>query len=209
LTALAALVLAGWFARGLWNAPLSSAAAEPALTRVDVSPAQPHEAAEAAALTTADAEPPVRMAIAPPPVPVQPAVAAAPASPAQMPPTRPVPMPTVAEVRQAARGSLPEDISVATPAPESNSSPAQSNTSTMENAYPLRLADLSSEERRQLPTLKMSMHLWDAESSKRFVILDGERMGEGDRIGDAVIEEITRDGVLLAWQGRSLKLPIQ
>ena len=74
---------------------------------------------------------------------------------------------------------------------------------------PLRLADLSSEQRRQLPALKMSMHLWHSASAQRFVILDGERMGEGDRIGDAVIEEITRDGVLLAWQGRRLLVPIQ
>ena len=43
--------------------------------------------------------------------------------------------------------------------------------------------------------------MWHAESAQRFVILDGERMGEGDRIGDAVIEEITPDGVLLGLAG--------
>jgi general secretion pathway protein B len=87
--------------------------------------------------------------------------------------------------------------------------PAVASSSAPGDTAPLRLADLSVAERRQLPTLKMSMHLWDAAPAQRFVILDGERVGEGDRIGDAVIDEITRDGVVLAWQGRRFKVPIQ
>lgn len=72
----------------------------------------------------------------------------------------------------------------------------------------LRLADLGAEARKQLPPLKLSMHLWDSDPARRFVILDGQRLGEGDRIGEAVIEQITRDGVVLAWNGQRLRLSL-
>ena len=67
------------------------------------------------------------------------------------------------------------------------------------------LSDLAAAERRQLPPLKMSMHMWAP--TQRFAIIDGARVAEGDRIGDAVVEEITADGVVLAWQGQRLKIP--
>lgn len=73
----------------------------------------------------------------------------------------------------------------------------------------LQLSDLSAAERKSLPPLKLSMHLWNDDRAKRFVILDGNRLAEGDRIGDAVVSAITADGVLLDWNGRRLKLPIR
>ena len=69
-----------------------------------------------------------------------------------------------------------------------------------------RLADLGTEERQQLPPLKLSMHMWNDAPAQRFVILDGQRLGEGDRIGEAVVEQITRDGAILAWNGRRLRV---
>ena len=73
----------------------------------------------------------------------------------------------------------------------------------------LRLADLSAEQRKQLPPLKISMHMWNDAPAQRFVIIDGNRLAEGDRIGDAVVEAIKTDGVVLNWNGRRLKLPIR
>ena len=72
-----------------------------------------------------------------------------------------------------------------------------------------RLSDLGAEERKQLPTLKLSMHMWNDTPAQRFVILDGQRLGEGDRIGDAVVEQITRDGAILAWNGRRLRVSMR
>lgn len=72
-----------------------------------------------------------------------------------------------------------------------------------------RLADLGTEQRQQLPPLKLSMHMWDDAPAQRFVILDGQRLGEGDRIGDAVVEQITRDGAILAWNGRRLRVGLR
>jgi len=73
----------------------------------------------------------------------------------------------------------------------------------------MRLSDLGTEERQQLPTLKLSMHMWNDTPAQRFVILDGQRLGEGDRIGDAVVEQITRDGAILGWNGRRLRVSMR
>ena len=73
----------------------------------------------------------------------------------------------------------------------------------------MSLSDLSADERKALPPLKLSMHLWNPDPAKRFVILDGNRVGEGDRIGDAVVAAITTDGVELDWNGRRLQVPIR
>lgn len=73
---------------------------------------------------------------------------------------------------------------------------------------PIGLADLSVDERRQLPPLKISMHMYAPSSAQRFAIVDGKRVGEGDRIGNAVVEAITADAVVLAWNGRRLRVPI-
>lgn len=88
---------------------------------------------------------------------------------------------------------------VAAPAMPAMSSPAVT----------LSLSDLSVDERKALPPLKMSMHLWNDEPAQRLVIIDGNRLHEGDRIGDAVVTAIVADGVLLDWNGRRLKLPIR
>ncbi len=74
---------------------------------------------------------------------------------------------------------------------------------------PLALAELAPDERQQLPPLKLSMHLWDADPARRFVILDGSRLHQGDRIGAAVIVEIASDSVQLDWNGRALRLPLR
>lgn len=74
---------------------------------------------------------------------------------------------------------------------------------------PLRLGELSSEERQQLPTLKVSVHMWAPDGAQRFAVIDGTRVREGDRVGDATVETIEQDGVLLAWRGRRIRLPIR
>lgn len=71
------------------------------------------------------------------------------------------------------------------------------------------VAELSAEERRQLPAMKLSMHLWNERPAQRFVILDGIRYGEGDRIGTAVITGIDPDGVVLDLDGRAVRLPLR
>ncbi|WP_064749930.1 general secretion pathway protein GspB [Lysobacter antibioticus] len=73
----------------------------------------------------------------------------------------------------------------------------------------MRLADLSPEARKQLPPLKLSMHMWNDEPARRFVIVDGQRLAEGDRIGEAVLVAIRPDGAVLDWNGRRLQLSLR
>lgn len=66
-------------------------------------------------------------------------------------------------------------------------------------------ANLSAEA---LPPLRVSMHVFAEAPAQRFVILDGQRVREGDRITDELqVLEIRRDGLRLSWQGRVLWLP--
>ena len=69
------------------------------------------------------------------------------------------------------------------------------------------LTELPTEQRQQLPTLKLSMHVYSPEASKRFAIIDGQRVNEGSVIGTAVVEQIRQDGVVLSFQGQSYLLP--
>ncbi len=78
-----------------------------------------------------------------------------------------------------------------------------------ENRNVMRLSDLSTEERRGLPPLKLSMHMWNDDPTQRFVILDGNRLHEGDRIGEAIVTTITTDGVILDLNGRHFEIPIR
>ena len=76
------------------------------------------------------------------------------------------------------------------------------NTETTVNALP---ADL----RKALPPLQLSMHMWDPDPAKRFVILDGERYVEGDSVGPMQVRRIDANGVLFDWQGRLVRLPLR
>lgn len=163
-----------------------------------------------------ESEPEPRPA-APAPVPASPAVVAAPAPPvpadtkpegetnkdtiAVAPRAPPAPAPEL-EPRPAPPIAVPEPLPLAPPAP-----PAP--VAVERNEGLLLLADLPVAERKQLPPLKLSMHMWNDAPAQRFVIIDGQRLSEGGRIGDAVLVAIRTDGVVLDWNGRRLKLPIR
>lgn len=213
LATVAALLLTSWLTRGLWNAPLQHAIAEPTPALSDVvPPEQSSSHAVVPAPTGVDASSP-REPIATAPAPIAPAAGAAiapPTPPARLPTLTTEPQPIAVAVRPANTASAPGNVTASAPLPAPMPPPpAVTALPATTNGAPLGLADLSSEQRRQLPELRMSMHLWNSVATERFVILDGQRMGEGDRIGAAVIEQITPDGVMLGWQGRRLKLPMR
>jgi general secretion pathway protein B len=100
------------------------------------------------------------------------------------------------------------DTTVAPPVAAAMSPPApQPQLPSNDNL--LRLSDLGSEERGQLPPLKLSMHMWNDVPAQRFVIIDGNRLGIGARIGALTVADIVSDGVVLDWNGRLLKLPLR
>lgn len=74
---------------------------------------------------------------------------------------------------------------------------------------PVALADIAPELRRQLPPLRMSMHLWNESPERRLLVLDGQRLRQGDVLGELVVERINRDGAVLAWRGARIALPAE
>jgi general secretion pathway protein B len=51
--------------------------------------------------------------------------------------------------------------------------------------------------------------MWNEVPAQRFVIIDGNRLGIGARIGMLTVADIVNDGVVLDWNGRLLKLPLR
>ena len=69
------------------------------------------------------------------------------------------------------------------------------------------LGSLAASERASLPPLKLSMHVFAENPGQRFVILDGQRLGEGaSPAAGVVLEEIRRDGLVLSVNGQRLLL---
>lgn len=163
----------------------------PAIAESSTAPVEPAPESRPATPVPVPASPAVVAVPAPPPVDTKPeqdtnkqAVAVAPPVP------EPVPAPPIA---------VPEPLPAPPPAP----------VAVDRNEGLLQLADLPVAERKQLPPLKLSMHMWNDVPAQRFVIIDGQRLSEGGRIGDAVLVAIRTDGVVLDWNGRRLKLPIR
>lgn len=156
---------------------------------------------------------------APPPPPAAP-IAASPAADSppvvERPGTQAPPITTPAPVETPSVNSPPAaSPPIATPAiatPRERPSPPPAATPPLPppaSDQPIALADLDPATRNQLPPLKLSMHLWNDTPSGRFVILDGQRLKEGDVLGEVVIERITRDGAVLVWRGGRLKIALQ
>ena len=132
--------------------------------------------------------------------------------------SRPVPAmidpPVVAAPKPAAiKPAASPPVAVVTPspiAPTKTPEISQAPASIPEAAPITRMASLSelpTEQRQQLPPLKLSMHVYSPEASKRFAIIDGQRVNEGSVLGTAVVEQIRQDGVVLSVQGQSYLLP--
>ena len=173
------------------------------------SPAQANAADDGATKTIATTpaaaqpivvQPPATVAVTPasaanvaPESPITPRVS--PSAPALLPPS-----PDITPKRNLP--STPEPL--ATPLPAPSITPA----APPDGDQIVSLADLDPGSRKQLPRLKLSMHLWNETASQRFVIVDGQRLKEGDVLGEIMIERITRDGAVLVWRGSRLKMTL-
>jgi general secretion pathway protein B len=178
------------------TAPASIPAQRPAAMPAAVAPAMP--------ATTAVIAP---IAPNPAPAPAVPEPVATAATPAAITTAEPSPAPPAPASDPILVPPQPSPAQVASASPTPATAPLPASTPTA--PAPLRLADLSAGEREQLPALKISMHMWGPTPDQRFAIIDGARVGQGDRVGDAVVEEIGADSVVLSWHGQRLALPIR
>ena len=136
-----------------------------------------------------------------------PAIAAAPApAPARAPP------PSVDALVQAPAAPPVQTAPAPTPvivAPEPAAAPAPAAASPeeapLEALPPVAVLDPST--RSSLPAMKMSMHVYNDDPSRRFATIDGQRVIEGSRVGSATVVEIRRDGVVLDVGGQRVLLP--
>jgi general secretion pathway protein B len=61
--------------------------------------------------------------------------------------------------------------------------------------------------RKDLPPLRLNMHVYAADATQRFVILNNSRMAEGDSQDDLALREIRPDGVVLEFRGQRFFYP--
>ena len=182
-------------------------------------PAPPGVVEQPDARTTPSAPAPRRAQPAlPARTPEDPAVARGPTSPLSSteapegeppspPAATPAPAADTARISSAPVQGDAQPVPAAPPPPEATT--AKPDAGTAGEGRVLSLAELDPGTRDALPPLKLTMHLWNPEPERRFVILDGQRLGEGDRIGEARIARIERDGVLLEWHGRGIHVPVR
>jgi general secretion pathway protein B len=158
-------------------------------------------------------------AAAPPPKPTGAAkapTASAPPPPGFVPPDQkaPPPAPPKPPVADAAPPKPP--TAEAAPPPNAIPPPAATPGAPVASAPPAAPAleqlpvywQLPYNVRKELPELKMSMHVYSAAPAQRFVVLNGNRQVEGDELaGDVRIAEIRSDGVVLTYHGQRFLVP--
>lgn len=140
----------------------------------------------------------------------QPQQSPAPASAPMTESTTALPPATVSEPAAPAPAASPMPASVPLSAPESLPAgpPRVAAAKPLKDEGQLVTAAELASRGVQLPELQLSLHAFDADASRRYVLLNGQRLREGDTSPDGVkVERITEDGVAVAWQGRHFMVP--
>lgn len=184
LAILANIGVGGWL---WWQHQQSTDGVAPDTSNTPVSAQQPSAASSAPA-----AAPNPSPALSPPPA-TQPVLAPRRASP---PATTSLPAAAAPELDEIVVFESLEQPS-APPAPAADRYPDLVDISQLSG--PLHLAMLA---------LELNVHVYDPSPSQRFVLINMKRYAEGHALPQGpVIEEITPDGVVLAYQGQRFLLP--
>ena len=123
----------------------------------------------------------------PPPVPVR--TAAEPNTPPATPAAAPTPPATPTPEPAAPVAAAPAPA----PAPPANDVPT--------------IDDLPPDVRGALPALPISMQVYSPDPKRRFVIIDGTRVAEGDSLRGVTVQEIRPSGLVIDFRGRRVLLP--
>jgi general secretion pathway protein B len=154
-------------------------------------------AAEQAAKAAVPAEP------APGSVAPDPIEAAQPAAmPTAVPDRLVEPVAPPAAIEPDPAGALPTSV----PAPEKPEAAMPAADPPPPPAVPL-IWELPPGVRQSLPRLAIAMHVYAEDPQRRFVILNEQRLVEGESTGGVSVREIRRDGVVLEAQGQRFLLP--
>lgn len=146
------------------------------------------------------------------PVPTLPASAAEPRWPqlvTVLPAAAPVPAIslTSAQSAQPARPPTPAPT-LALAAPPDSAPALAPGVERPAAARPIRMAELTPDQRRELPPLVINGSVWSDSAASRFVILNGQVLREGDTVAPGlVLEKLLPKSALLRWRGLGLELP--
>jgi general secretion pathway protein B len=158
-----------------------------------------------ASAPAAQATPAPAPAVAPAPAPAQtvqvtpaPALAPLPETRLSTPPAETEP-PVAAVVNPADFQPARPAGTVLRSAPE----PASSEQRGLDSALPTA-AELGASG---LPEMRLALHAFDENPANRYVLLNSQRLREGETMQDGVrVERITADGVILSWRGQRFRL---
>ena len=184
-----------------------------------------------AALPAAPVTPPPSVIAAVPPAPVPPPVAAPEAPRAAAPPVVKPPAPAAPPVvKPTAPASPPPRREpsakvVAPEPPRSTPTPARPERREPPTRQPVTpgvvtiapasepippLDTLPASARRGLPTLNLDIHIYSPDPQQRFVVINGRRYREGERLGEGlVLETVTGDGAILRQGNQRFRLSVR
>ncbi len=155
------------------------------------------------------------VAITPPAPAATPAVVAAPVAAAaplpivvSAPPTAPA---NNAPIVVNAKPDVPTKVAAKPAAPAPLQTSAKPPTPPPARAEPqtLTLAQLSPEQRRELPPLVVGGSVWSDNAASRFVILNGQLLHEGESVAPGtVVERIGPKTAWVRWRELRLELPL-
>jgi general secretion pathway protein B len=159
---------------------------------------------------TAPLPTPAPIAAAPAPV-VAPPPAAVAAAPTAMPATLPDPAlattPLPPASSEAGAGINPADFAPAVPRSGGLATPTATAAQTAADLGLPSLNDLNANG-AGLPELRLSLHVYDADPARRYVLLNSTRLRESETTPDGIrLERVTETGVILSWRGRRFTIP--
>ena len=131
-----------------------------------------------------------------------------------VPPSPPVqPLPQVVSVPPAVVPTpVPSPPPVAATSPRATEPAASASAAALDRAIasrPSKLAELTPEQRRELPPLVVNGSVWSDNAASRFVILNGQVLREGDAVVPGlVLEKLQPKAALLRWRGLLMELPL-
>jgi len=108
----------------------------------------------------------------------------------------------------AATGMAPDPAGVPAPVTEVGKPVAEAMPEGAELPPVPLVWELPLATRQSLPKLAIAMHVWNAEPTMRFVIVNDQRLVEGEAAAAGVaVSEIRREGVVFEYQGQRFLLP--
>lgn len=113
--------------------------------------------------------------------------------------------------------TMPATATVTIPAPAAStrtdsapaSRPSASSATAPARNLPPRLAQMPEEYQSRFPSPLIQVHVFDAEPSRRWIMVDNRRQGEGGVLDSGLrIAEIVSDGVIFEFAGSQVYWPL-